>query len=65
MNGQPIDPNVLRKMRSENSRRAMRLSQEEKMEQMWNHGSERRLNPYIHGPRRLVGCSIPIQSLAK
>lgn len=52
-----IDPAVLRAIRLKNSERAKRLTREEKMEQMWAHGSERRLNPYLTGQRKLVGFS--------
>jgi hypothetical protein len=55
--GQKTDPAKMRALRLRLSERAKSLSPEEKMEQMWAHGSERRPNPYVTGQRKLVGYS--------
>ncbi|MCB1093432.1 MAG: hypothetical protein KDL87_17975 [Verrucomicrobiae bacterium] len=59
MDGRPIDPETLRALRSKLSSRAKNLTPRQKLEQMWRHGSDRRLNPYLNGQRKLVGSSLP------
>ncbi|MEX2579861.1 MAG: hypothetical protein WD342_12455 [Verrucomicrobiales bacterium] len=58
--GKPIDPAKLRELRLRNSARASRMTREQKMEQMWAHGSERRPNPYLNGQRNLDKGIVPI-----